>query len=1577
PGALFNFTPIATILRGEHAGDQLSPTGSHMRFHAEGDGVVLFGQDDPIPDPKGKTALIDRDTGLIYVGDEPGRTTITATYDDGYTKKAVSLDAIFSRVEMAVSTQGQITGSTQEILITEYIYIQVQITNPNSSFLGDVPLCITLLGEDNQPEPFYAAYHRNRHTGNGVVQVPGNNFYPFQFAEVTEFDLTTDSTERPDAFTVAPGVFELYISPRRTGEHRFQFEVRDDPGVEPQVISLRVIKPKMVLQHPLPVRSNTTNFIPDDAPVVVNSWVNIYHRAPESAISPFDLVEQAQGNTFSRFAHNDVVYWTITDPIGQEQTIPVTDLFNSTTSFQGGTFSKVFDIPGIWYVKHGLKSRPEIETEKLPVHVVLPQDVEDVSDSALAEVMDEDSSQAVPRAQQFGAFEILSPLGGGWAPGVPIPVTVQCYNALGQPGPIGKTIITRYYSNTNEGLKLVDERTGQQVIGLNADFMRNPDFYIDGNLAPDSGGKIQFSILPTERAQNNLGRDLIVLLSPLRFATHYDETRFITGLPVERRQYIDGDGGVTEAAPIGITSFLEEKFKTYNRQTLFVSGRGLASTPRQIPLVSPRVQQAVAEGKIPEASRYASMILHGNARFGQAIPTGITALQFQDELGKRNLQIQHSQARGTNQLAVTFNPITLSPGNQYLTAVMGDQSEWEVVMEFFRCRIADPQMVNHSDKNLPLNGRHHNAHEVGSQQFDVVNESYPVVLHQLQLELIPSIQAGDSFRGAIAPSPLVGFDMERDEKTGLRKVFGLKQNFFQRNFSAFMVFGNNGDRLSLNPEGTNLIADSGPDGLPDFVSAAPNAEKLLVSLDGNLADYYEFTAYNLIASVTQDFKDPELGFDQLKDSSSQAYSKYGNPSPKKTVGQVDRELAQQGISVYVDREAPNPPGGPTFFKGVPSSFFGGILDQYYLSRTIYRTNFRPTTAPIGKDGRVRAFDGERSQGLNVTQRDRRGFGIELDALLFEPMLDGAFDLDPNSPELVSLPIVHKANPQSRVLTAKGLLPQEGGTSGGYFDLDRQYPGSHQVVAKTPGLAFPGLHAGYLIQDTSAILTDPYLGTEEAPSIENDIEEVLILRDGEAADVAGSKIHEEQAFFKLFGQLNQMRRVHAFGTARDKKQPITTSLLSNFKYQITTDPPGLEESIPAIASLWLKEIPRAADEQINLLATTQSYGNEFLQKAAVDFVIDMSVNIASQITLAALTGGVGNLECGGLDVADALSTATLNFALATSESELFENQVDADTAGVFRLANSVLRDGQSFIPYVDSVQATVSDFTGDLYPELKDLKDIPGHLREVAGSWAKAPGKVGKVGICSVINAPFEMLKSSLKASFSVEGLGGLGAAEAIGERYLCVSIPQSAWREGPGALYSAQYSLRRVVDIIPDEPYLKYVEEEDYPAEYKTDAAVEDDLDWIARILADLDNPAKKDAAQNLLRDINRTAVSRASAQYDHLYREHKIRYGRLPSFEVIMTPKGELDETGKRVGDFMLQTDETAINVATASMVMASRTNENAGARAILTSNGYDLRLLNITIPDPFQAHQPAAKTSRPAVLEAEKEGGHTQWEE
>ncbi|MBZ0255062.1 hypothetical protein K8I31_03310, partial [bacterium] len=496
PGSMFNFTVTATILRGDHAGDKLTATSSHLTFSATDEKVAVIGDDDPFPDLEGNVAVLHKDKGFVVVGLEPGRAKLTADFDFNYAKHQVSMDVIFSRINLEASAAGHITNSSTELLITEYIHVEVKCTNPNNEFFGDVPLHAVMVDPSGATETFEAAFHRNRHTGNGVKKGEFDNFYPFQFAEFSEFNLTADSSARQPEFVESPGEYEFFVVPKRTGQHTIQFTVRDDSGFEPVNVSFNVVKPKMVLQHPPVVFQGQDNFIPNDTKVPLNSWVNVFHRHPDSAVSPFDLVQEPQGNTFTRFAHNDVVIWSITDAAGTFKTLPITDLFNSSSISRGGTFNQPFNVIGEWKIKHGLKEHPQIETEELTVNVVHPADVEFVDSGNLKTVIDEDSEQAVPRTNQLGAFEIVAPVGGGWAPGIPIPVEIQCYDANGAPKPIGKTVDVKYYYNSSEGLKLNYEEKYQRVVGVQVTFGRIGVFGLEGNLYPDSTGKISFSIIP-------------------------------------------------------------------------------------------------------------------------------------------------------------------------------------------------------------------------------------------------------------------------------------------------------------------------------------------------------------------------------------------------------------------------------------------------------------------------------------------------------------------------------------------------------------------------------------------------------------------------------------------------------------------------------------------------------------------------------------------------------------------------------------------------------------------------------------------------------------------------------------------------------------------------------------------------------------------------------------------------------------------------------------------------------------------------------------------------------------------------
>lgn len=1545
PEAVFNFAPVAAFLRGQNAGDEFTPSGPSLTFSGDGTNVVDFSADDPFPALDDVVAVIERESGFCVIGHKPGRGTIAARYHDGAIDHTVSMDVIFSRVEIAVSAVATVTGGSSTAEITEHVRFTVRITNPNGAFFGDTPIRVTLPGPGGN-EPFWAGYFRNVHTGGGAA-----GRLPNQFEEFGELLLTASSTGHPANFFNAaqgeqPGVFEFLFSPKRPGAHRFHFEATHDDGVAPKEFLLDIMRTRLTLQHPPPLQFNLRNFLPDGAPVVVRSFVNVYHRADGVGTSPFDLVQERTVNTFSRYAHNDAAYWTVTDPQGRSETVPVTDLFNSTQQFAGGRLPYVFPFAGTWTVTLGLLGRPEVETAPLAVNVVNPEDVAAV---ARLPVTDSDSGELAPASNQLGALEILAPDSGGWAPGVPIPVEIQCYAADGTPKSIGKEMFTQYF--TSPPLILVAEELRWRVVGLRLVQLSRVGFSVEGEQYPlDGSGKIAFTIIPSDPPGSVPGDDLIIGLVPQVVDLFSGDGRpHPAGLLRETRRRINSEPVVTlSAAPYGVADFADANNNTYKDPCLFVSGGGLAAVPRQLPVPTQRLQDAVAAGKLPAGSDRARTVLHGNDRFAAAMASGVVSVTYVDFDSTPAIPVVGSRIVGANQLEVTLDLRFAPLRSRTFTVTLGDGSRWEVALDLFRGYVADPGYVNHADKNIPLNGRHHNAHPVGSQQFGIINEDFGSTLHKMELELVPSIRAGDTFRGRSADQDLVGFDREYDASLRKERVRTRTMAFFQRNFNAFHVYGNISDDRTLDPETKQLGPAGEPDGLPDFVSRAADAEQLLVRMEGNLCDVYEFTAMNLIAEVAEDLPDPGLDFDAIKDDIGLAYQRYSVPVSSESVEDVAARFGSVGVTAFVDQEAG---GGDldrsrnTLNSFVPKNYFAGVLDQYYL-KEIGRGRF----VSLGKDGRVRAFNGDRGHGLNVTGRQRRGFGIELDALLFDPKNDGPFDLDPNAAAMRSLPVARRGSTVEPV-TALGLVAEKGGASGGFFELDRERPGVHFVVARTPGAEVPGLHAGYLIQDTSKALFDPYLGDPE-----DDIEDVAILRQPPFDEpAAGSAIQEEDKFFKL---TKQRRRVHTFGGNRDGKDPIVTQLQENLRFRITTDPPGVDHEFPIFAALWLREQPVGGDDAVSLMVTTQSSGSEGLIKASIDAAITVSVDLASMVILGAVTGGGAAVACGELNargVLGSLAGVATNFAIDTVESEVLDGNLNPNAANVFRVAHGIVRDGQSIPGFDPSIVVSLADL--GVFPEV-DSPDVlhPRH-RRVVERWGKEPGKAIELPLCTLLKAPFEALEAALKDSVSVESLGGNGAAEAIGERQLCISIPPSAQLDS-GGLYNAQYSLRRVISIVPKEPYVRNIP--DVAPNFVIDSANISDLSFLREVKAALGDPARRDEAQRLLRYLKRTSVWRESGEHGNVYRDYKIRYAEIPSFEVVVAPRGEVELGGRRVGNYVLRNNHTEIGVSTASLVTVSRSNENATAQGVLSSNGIDIRLVNASIPTPFEVPFPVKPSDK-----------------
>jgi len=61
---------------------------------------------------------------------------------------------------------------------------------------------------------------------------------------------------------------------------------------------------------------------------------------------------------------------------------------------------------------------------------------------------------------------------------------------------------------------------------------------------------------------------------------------------------------------------------------------------------------------------------------------------------------------------------------------------------------------------------------------------------------------------------------------------------------------------------------------------------------------------------------------------------------------------------------------------------------------------------------------------------------------------------------------------------------------------------------------------------------------------------------------------------------------------------------------------------------VREIPMEEDYTVDLLATTQSEGDEEAIKILADFAVDTAVNLASKVILNAITAGDFLGDCGG-------------------------------------------------------------------------------------------------------------------------------------------------------------------------------------------------------------------------------------------------------------------------------------------------------------------------------------------------------------
>ncbi len=1515
PGAKFVLIPEVVILRGQKAGERIGVTNSELiDFVGDGQAVMAYDElTDRVPHLTGLVALAEEQSRLVEIGRTPGSGTVTYVYDDGYVHHEKTVKITFSRLDLSVTAKGVRSENSRESYITEYIRFEVTLTNPNpeSDFIGRTPVAITLTkpvdetdgSAEAENESFYTAYGLDVMTGAAAASTHNS------YTETKRLVLTPCSSNETFGWP-PPGIFDFLVSPKRDGEHLFHFTVENDPDIAPKRIPMTVQLPPLGFGEDFEANS----------PIVANSWMDIRHRdmSLEYHVSVLDL---AMSQTIQGFAQNDLPHWTIIGPKSTVR-IPVT---NRSTSPSAVLFPFMFREPGAYTVRLGLTDRPEIRSEDLQIRVVPPATVKEAAKNPL-----ESSGVVIPETNQWGTLQVVSPSKHvAWVKDVPIPVRIQTYGGQGNPKAIGRTL-TATYINTSDPSLTYSSDPIHEVLGVDLWAVSGaPPFKIDGQMFPSGGGGlIAFDIVPLEDASG--GRDIIFKFTPAR----HRPDEFGGGLPTEQSVYIDGEfshkvptGGIA----FGIADFVESKDDSYLFTHMLISGRGVAADPRQIPVATQRVRDLAERADLPKAvSPDVKFDVLGTAGFTDSLASGLDAAKT--DLGEGlNLIPEKTEIDIENgKLVVAARTELNAPlGDRQISFTFNDGQTWVGSLELFGTDLKVPE--DHRDKNLPLNARYHGEHPKGCQIFyaepwgDTVG--YGSGIPKLELELVPSLMPGDTQRGVETPNPLVGFKRSIDLETGEARISEITSSLFQIHNRYFSVYGDITDRRSIDPEkGSGLLGDPGnPDFYADFVSGKKDSEQLILKLEGNVVDCLLFTAYNFVATIQENLSEPGLDFAELmkqQPSIDEAYSVYSRVDTDRSVSSLTESETEHAVAAYVDHEAAgwNLDWERDRLKHMAEAdFFAGILDQFYgwTGRTYPRVEWHY----LARDGRVRPFGGDDRNPLArvPTGAGRVNFGIDLDGVLYDPMILG-IDEPPNGGDLLTLPVVTNTSlwkaeemengiPQPQEETH--LLPRIGGTSGGYFDLDRRAGGRHFVVAKTPGQEFPGLHAGYLIEGKPEDLTDPYSG-----SVEDDIRDVIVKRDPNS----GRLVREEVVL-----GIRQDRGVLAFARNDDYKQLTQTAARTTAQYLVTTDPPGIEA--PVKAALLIRELPSDPEDSVSLLVTTQSMGSEKTLKIILDNLSDLAIDIVATVVLTALTEGEYVAACGG-EIAGDISTALVNFGVGMLESEYLESSFEFDQASKSRVnfMNGVLNDG-----------VEVGGGTG-VKVSAGDLLEFEGkNFRVGTVKTNVSPG----IPFCALLKAPFEKLKSAIKDSFSVEDLGGNGSAEAFGMKTLAVCIPQSAWR-GDG-LYSAEFSTSRRIDIQPKESFMRELSDWSF---FDLDPAEVSDLDLIHTVMrytSDADHGREADV---VLKRMAIQSIHREPGEaYDDVYEDYKLRFSRVPSIQAILVPGAVLGNT-MRMGDWEFTSGKTKVAVSSGSVVTVSRSNENAGARAALVSPGYEMILINAMIP-------------------------------
>ena len=1582
PGVVFDLTPRMFFQKSPFTiigqdPEEIMDVEAHPDISITGDGTNIIDFDGDAPGAPsvgfraiGTTAVVERTSGIVEVGDVPGQGQVGFRYDDGLQEREQRMNVIFSRLELNVEAPAQ-------AYITEWLTLNVAVNNPNpeSDFIGRTPIRVSLKSNEAVLDP------EDRET----FFVTGDRL----MEEVTEYRGDIASTPN----TINTGLnantsrsLAIAISTRSAGPKTFVVQVLNDPGIPPQEVTVEILRPTLRVNTPwMPNGTRIGYGAIDGSRIVQNSYVDFtINEGPAPKDFPADLM----GTPYNSL---DPLVWRITQPNGEEQIVPLNPR-NEALPF---SFTGTFDQLGTYELSQGFRDRPEIRTENLSVEVVGP-----TAFGALAEALDVEDAP-IPVNNQFASFQVIEAPGNAWQLGGRTPLSIQFYNAAKEASYIGLVETIDGEPRTFNLMSLEHESYGVSLGFADPLPESNVTGYVDDRVFPATGQMdVEIAVSQSVPLEGE-GADDIFILKPVqsirRNLVELDEGVDVIShsATVERDSSILGAQRVL-APGIGRAQFQDERDESFIRQAVRIPGAGLILQPNRIPVATQRVRDAVAAGVLPAGADRAKIVVQGTQGFADSLQAGSPTFELGTGVELANMEIDLAREAIVleleTQLPSSLRGREFSRGDfqpRDIKITFADGVLWVGRLSFYATEL---QPLYAGEPDLPMNAQLGETAPPSATGFIVLNYGIPA---PSTLQLTPSLRpcwdsngngigdpgedlngdsvfdeqdcsAGTNFRSAPVDQPIIGFERIRDPGGGAPKV----QSFVQTVpafIGSFNVYGNPIDERRLLADGT--LSDRGQaDGLPDYVSPSVGGEQLTAGWQGNIADIVTFTAYNVTADITADLQERGFDFAEVGELPiAEVYDRYGTfrPGSGLSLNDILDTRTPPTATVWVDHEAF---GGDldnnndVLIGEVPDQdYFAGVLDQLYQQKRIGQGTFVQSFVNLLSDAeladatnlRIRPY--QPRGGRLPTGIDRRLFGIDLDAVFYDAVtFRGLTDEQANGPGLLAVPVIRQAlsNP---VLTTNRLVPRYGGTSGGFFDVTANAVGSYRVDSKLPGVDFPGIHTGYLIEGTPSDLRDPRNDLEE-----DDIRDVLIKRDLSLTEPEHGGILQEQPFLGS----RQQRRVLTFSQNEDGKEPLLTGLREDFRFEIRTDPPNLEprnpDSFQFRAALQLRERSSASAPPYDLIVSTQSSGNEKILKAVVDAAVELAVDVAGTVVLNFVSGGGYSAACRDQSVGSAIKGAVSTLVLELSDEELLEPYVDEGPRKVINFAGEFILKGLQTEP-----QGIASFDVSNITPRFEDEITMIGGRRVKTGTNIRL-NRPKILDFCELARFPFEVLKDEIKDTYSPESFGGLGSAEAVGIKSLGIAIPVNAQRETDGT-YTALFNVGRKIEIQPDEPnavrladlpYLDvFPEGYPYPDEISDEELV---ATLISTSRASNATPRMRDSAlmilrtlrgDGLIRDVERELVEETLTlppPSQFFYEQYTLRIGTMPALSTVIAPRSMVDDqafTDGVVGEFAVKPGETLIPVAVSAVATSSRSNENANAGVSIRSEALEMILRNAVL--------------------------------